>query len=163
MRLLFLGWQLIGKIINMMVIGSLIGSSLFIWYRGNQPMSVIQAPTDLTYWEFMADRIDAARTVQPTRCGWGMISTLVMLGPVYSVVYTITAVNPNGFLARITAPDPDIPKNVAGSGWYKIPGIWWNIVEHLSWTMVGGQHPGCRLRPVERRTKSSWVKLPQII
>jgi hypothetical protein len=155
MRLLLFGWQLFGKIINLIIISSLFGSTLFIWYRGNQPMSVIQAPKDLTYWEFMADRIDAAKMVQPTRCGWGMISSLLILGPIYSVLYTVTAVNPDGFIARITAPDLDIPKHVGGSGLYKIPGIWWSIVEHLSWTMLEGQHPGCRFRPIERRTKSS--------
>jgi hypothetical protein len=153
MRLLLLGWQFLGKIMNIIIIGSLFGSTLFIWYRGNQPMSVTQAPKNLTYWEFMADRIDAAKTVQPTRCGWGMISSLIILGPIYSVVYTITAINPDGFLARVTAPDPDIPKNVVNSAWTKIPGIWWNIVEGLSWTMLVGQHPGCKFRPVTLRVK----------
>jgi hypothetical protein len=135
MRLLILGWRLIGKLTHIIIIGSLFGSSLFFWYSGNQPMSVIQAPKHMTYWEFMADRIAAAKMVQPTRCGWGMISSFMILGPIYSVIYTITAVNPDGFIARITAPDPDIPTHVGGSVWYKIPGIWWNIVEHLSWTM----------------------------
>jgi len=155
MRLFLLVWHLIEKLIHIIIIGSIFASILYIWYRGNQPISVIQAPKDLTYWEFMADRIDAAKMVHPTRCGWGMISSLLILGPIYSVVYTVTAVNPDGFLARITAPDPDIPKHVGDSGWIKIPGIWWNTVEHLSWTMLEGQHPGCRFRPVERRTKSS--------
>lgn len=45
--------------------------------------------------------------------------------------------HPEGFLARGTAPDPDIPKNVTGARWYEVTGIWWNTVEQLSWTMLG--------------------------
>jgi hypothetical protein len=59
------------------------------------------------------------------------------------VDYTWVAINPDGFLARVTAPDPDIPKNVAGANWYEIPGIWWNVVERLNWTLLGKPHPGC--------------------
>ena len=54
-----------------------------------------------------------------------------------------TAIHPDGFLAKITAPDPDIPKGVTGASWYEIPGVWWNVVERLSWTMLGKPHPGC--------------------
>ena len=91
----------------------------------------------MTYFEFMSDRIDAAKTVKPSQCGWGMMLSLVALGPIYSVVYTEVAVHPDGFLARGTAQDPDIPKGVAGAKWYEVPGIWWNTVERLSWTMLG--------------------------
>lgn len=75
--------------------------------------------------------------------------SLAVLGPIYSVVYTDVAINPGGFLDKITAPDSDIPNGVAGAKWYKVPGIWWNIVERLSWTMVGKQaRVGCKFRAV---------------
>ena len=83
---------------------------LFIAYRGNQPMSVPLAPQGMTYFEFMADRIDAAKTVKPSQCGWGMMLSLAALGPIYSVVYTTVAVNPDSALAKETAPDPDIAR-----------------------------------------------------
>jgi len=43
---------------------------LFIVVKGNQPMSVLQVPEGMTYSEFFSDRLDAAKTVQPSRCGW---------------------------------------------------------------------------------------------
>jgi len=43
----------------------------------------------------------------------------------------------------------DIPKGVVGAKWYEVPGIWWNTVEKLSWTMLGKQYPyGCKFQPV---------------
>ena len=110
---------------------------VFIGFKTNQPMSVSDAPKEMTYIEFMKDRIDAAKTVQPSRCGWGMMLSLATLGPIYSVVYTAVAINPDGTLAKMVAPDPDIPKDVNGAKWYDVPGIWWGVVERLSWTMLG--------------------------
>jgi len=75
--------------------------------------------------------------------------SLVALGPIYSFVYTEVGIHPDGFLARGTAPDPDIPKDLAGAKWYEVPGIWWNTVEKLSWTMVGKPAAyGCKFRQV---------------
>ena len=122
---------------------------VFIGFKANQPMSVSDAPQGMTYIEFMQDRIEAAKTVEPSRCGWGMILSLATLGPIYSVVYTVVAVNPDGTLAKMTASDPDIPKNVADAKWYDVPGIWWGVVERLSWTMLGKPaNVGCQFRTV---------------
>jgi len=113
-------------------------------------MNVPQAPKGMTYFEFVADRIDAAKTVEPSRCGWGMMLSLATLGPIYSVVYTEVGIHPDGALARGTAPDPDIPTNVANAKWHEVPGVWWNTVERLSWTMVGKPATyGCQFRPVK--------------
>jgi hypothetical protein len=100
-------------------------------------MQVSQTPRGMTYFEFITDRIDAAKTVQPSRCGWGVMLSLVILGPIYSFVYTEVGIHPDGILARGSAPDSDIPKDVAGAQWYEVPGIWWNTVERLSRTMLG--------------------------
>jgi hypothetical protein len=78
-----------------------------------------------------------------------MMLSLTLLGPIYSVDYMWVAIHPDGFLAKVTAPDPDIPKNVASASWYEIPGIWWNVVERLSWTILAKHHPACNLRPVQ--------------
>jgi hypothetical protein len=123
---------------------------VFIGYKGNQPMSVTGAPAGMTYFEFMKDRLDAAKTVEPSRCGWGMLLSLATLGPVYSVVYTKVAINPKSTLAKMTASDPDIPKDVDGAKWYEVPGIWWGVVERLSWTMLGKPATiGCQFRAVK--------------
>jgi len=122
---------------------------VFIGFKANQPMSVSNAPHRMTYIEFMQDRIEAAKTVEPSRCGWGMMLSLATLGPIYSVVYTAVAINPEGTLAKMTASDPDIPKGVEGARWYEIPGIWWGVVEQLSWTMLGKPaNVGCQFRAV---------------
>jgi len=122
---------------------------IFVGFKANQPMSVAGAPQGMTYTEFMNDRIDAAKTVEPSRCGWGMMLSLAALGPIYSVVYTAVAINPEGTLAKITASDPDIPKGVEGAKWYEVPGIWWSVVEQLSWTMLGKPvSVGCQFRAV---------------
>lgn len=122
---------------------------VYVGYKGNQPMAVDQAPKDMTYFEFMSDRLQAAKTVKPARCGWGMMLSLAALAPIYSINYTWVATHPDGFLAKVTAPDPDIPLNVAGASWHEIPGIWWTVVERLSWTMLAKHHPGCNLGSVQ--------------
>ena len=63
------------------------------------------------------------------------------------MVYTDVAIHPGGFLDQVTAPDPDIPSGVAEAKWYEVPGIWWDVVVRLSWTMLGKPHPyGRQLR-----------------
>lgn len=123
---------------------------IFVGYKANQPMMVAGAPEGMTYVEFIQDRLDAAITVEPSRCGWGMMLSLATLGPIYSIVYTNVAIYPEGKLAKVTAPDPDIPNGVAGVKWIEVPEIWWNVVEHLSWTMFGKQTQfGCHFKAVE--------------
>jgi hypothetical protein len=125
-------------------------SLIFIGYKANQPMTVTGAPKGITYAEFIQDRLDAAKTVKPTQCGWGMFLSLAVLGSIYSVVYTDVAIHPGGFLDKVTAPDPDIPTGIVGANWYEIPDIWWSLVERLSWTMLGKSHTfGCKFRTVK--------------
>jgi hypothetical protein len=139
--------HLVGKVIWNAVIVLVCAGLVFIGYKANQPMTVAEAPKGITYAEFLQDRLDAAKTVKPSQCGWGMMLSLAALGPIYSVVYTEIAIHPGGFLDQVTAPDPDIPTDVAGAKWYEVPGIWWNVVERLSWTMLGKQHTlGCQFR-----------------
>ena len=139
-------WKVIWNSTVILVCAGLV----FIGFKANQPMSVGDAPEGMTYIEFMQDRIEAAKTIEPSRCGWGMFLSLAALGPIYSVVYTVVAINPDSTLSKMTASDPDIPKGVEGAKWYEVPGIWWNVVERLSWTMLGKQYPnGCAFRPVK--------------
>lgn len=122
---------------------------VFVAYRGSQPMEVPGAPAEMTYFEFMKDRVEAAKVIEPSRCGWGMFLTLGLIGPVYSVVYTDIGIHPGGFLDRVSQPDSNIPTGVAGAPWYEAPGIWWDVVEQISWTMLGKPSAsGCRFRPV---------------
>jgi hypothetical protein len=138
-------WKLICSATIILVCAGLV----FIGFKANQPMSVSDAPKEMTYIEFMQDRIEAAKTVEPSRCGWGMMLSLATLGPIYSVVYTAVAINPDSTLAKMTASDPDIPKGVEGARWYEVPGIWWGVVERLSWTMLGKPaSTGCQFRAV---------------
>jgi len=143
--LFHLVWKVIWNTFVILICASLI----FVGYKANQPMAVVGVPKGMTYVEFIQDRLDAAETVTPSQCGWGMMLSLAVLGPIYSLVYTEVAIHPGGFLGKVTAPDPDIPAGVTGAKWYEVPSIWWNVVERLSWTMLGKQSPyGCRLRGV---------------
>ena len=138
-------WKVIWNSTVILVCAGLV----FVSYKANQPMMVSGAPEGMTYVEFMQDRIESAKTVEPSRCGWGMILSLAALGPIYSVVYTTVAINPDSTLAKMAAPDSDIPKGVEGAKWYKVPGIWWGVVERLSWTMLGKPASmGCQFRVV---------------
>ena len=121
---------------------------LYIAYRGTQPMSLPQVPAGISYWQFMRDRLEAANEVKPARCGIGMFSFLVLVGPFYSVLYTYVGIHPVSFLARVSQPDPSIPKGVSGSTWDQVPEIWWKVVEKISWTALAHPGPGCRFRPV---------------
>lgn len=144
-KLIMFMMKVFGKTIILMVCIGLV----FIIYKANQPMTVQNAPEGMTYVEFIKDRIDAAKTVEPSRCGWGMMLSLATLGPIYSVVYTAVAINPDSTLAKMTAPDPDIPKGVEDAKWFEVPGIWWGVVERLSWTMLGKPaSTGCHFRAV---------------
>ena len=138
-------WKVVWNLSVILVCAGLV----FIGFKASQPMLVVGAPKGMTYIEFMEDRIDAAKTVEPSRCGWGMMLSLATLGPIYSVVYTTVAINPDGTLAKMTASDPDIPQGVESAKWYEVPGIWWGVVERLSWTMLGKPASvGCQFRAV---------------
>jgi hypothetical protein len=138
-------WKALGRLLVLVICLGLV----FVSYKANQPMMVKEVPEGMTYVEFIQDRIVAAKAVEPSRCGWGMMLSLATLGPIYSVVYTAVAINPDGTLAKMTASDPDIPKSVAGAKWYDVPGIWWRVVERLSWTMLGKPASGgCQFRAV---------------
>jgi hypothetical protein len=150
MKMIGIFLKLFGGIIKIVIVLAICSSILFVAYKGNQPMNVPQAPKGMTYFKFMSDRIDAAKTVKPSQCGWGMILSLAVLGPIYSAVYTEVGIHPDGFISRGTAQDSDIPKGVSGAGWYEVPGIWWNTVERLTWTMLGKPAAyGCKFRPVQ--------------
>lgn len=71
-------------------------------------MSVPDAPAVMTYFEFIKDCVDAAKEVVPSRCSWGMFVSLGIQGPIYSEVYTDLAIDPGGFLGRVSAPDPEL-------------------------------------------------------
>jgi len=144
----------ISKAISLALILTIVLACLYIGYKGNQPMSVTDAPRDMTYFEFIEDRGEAAKELKPARCGVGMFASLAILGPIYSALYTYVAVNPDSFLAKVTAPDPDIAKGVAGANLIEIPDIWWKTVERLSWTMLKSSNIGCKFRPVRL---TGWV------
>jgi hypothetical protein len=121
----------------------------FVYVRGNQPMQVSQVPAGMTYWQFMADRLDAAQEAEPKRCGVGRLITFGILAPVYSVVYTDVGLHPGGFLDRVSQDDQNIPNGVENSPWYNVPELWWNVFEKISWSMLARRTPACNFRPVE--------------
>ncbi|MBI4927571.1 MAG: hypothetical protein HY835_07385, partial [Anaerolineae bacterium] len=111
MRVVGLVVRVVWKGILLAAILSLVAGCGFIAFKGNQPMTVPQAPQGITYFEFIQDRINAAKELKPS-CGVGMFASLAMLGPLYSALCTYVAIEPDSFLASVTAPDPDIPRGV---------------------------------------------------
>ena len=65
--------QLVGKLIWNILVGFMCASLVFVTYKANQPMTVTEAPKGMSYVEFMQDRLDAAKRVKPSQCGWGMM------------------------------------------------------------------------------------------
>lgn len=128
------------------------GLGAFVYHKGSQPMNVERAspslPEDITYWEFMADRFDAAQEIEPQRCGAGMLATFFVMSPVYSVVYTIGGMRPESMVGRGIQPDANIPRWAAGLPWDEAPDVWWWTVENLAWTMLVKKGPGCNFRPM---------------
>lgn len=126
-----------------------LGVACFIYFRGNHPMQVAQVPADMTYWQFMADRLDAAQEVEPKRCGVGRLITFGILAPVYSLVYADVGLHPGGFLDRVSQDDQNIPDGVENTPWYNVPELWWNVFEKISWSMLARRTPACNFRPIE--------------
>ena len=94
--LIHLVWKFIWNTFVILVCAGLV----FVGYKANQPMMVNRAPKGMTYVEFIQDRLDAAKTVEPSRCGWGMMFSLAALGPIYSIVYTSAAIHQMGSLLQ---------------------------------------------------------------
>ena len=62
--------KLIGTIIKTAIVLAICSRILVVAYKGNQPMQVPQAPKGIAYFEFIADWMNAAKTIQPSRCAW---------------------------------------------------------------------------------------------
>ena len=65
--LIHLVWKFIWNTFVILVCAGLV----FVGYKANQPMMVIGAPAGMTYVEFIQNRLDGAKTVEPSRCGGG--------------------------------------------------------------------------------------------
>ena len=118
----------------------------FVVYKGSQPMS-IQGAHGLTYWQFMNNRLQKIQGMQ-ANCQELHITDFALSVPFYPVLYTFDGLYPASLLARMTMPDPAIPKNVR---WYQVPGTWWSLVETISWEALVTPHlpaimPQCNLK-----------------
>jgi len=78
-----------------------------------------------------------------------MILSLVALGPIYSAVYTEVGIHPDGFIAHVTAQDPDIPRvrpALGGTKYQEYGGIRLNVFLGQCGKPAAF---GCRFRPVK--------------
>ena len=141
--------RLIFRLFSLGLILAILAAGCFIYLRANQPMQVPQVPAGMTYWQFMADRLDAAQEVEPSRCGIGRFVTFTLLAPVYSIVYTDIGIHPGGFLDRVSENDKNIPIGVEGTVWYAVPEVWWHVFEKISWSMLARSVPACNFRPIK--------------
>jgi hypothetical protein len=129
-----------------------VGLGVFIYQKGSQPMDVPRAspplPEGITYWQFMGDRIEAAQEVEPQRCGVSTFAFFIAITPVYSVVYTIAGMRPQSVVGRGIQPDASIPRWAVDLPWEEAPGVWWWVIENISWSMLAREGPGCNFRAV---------------
>jgi len=149
MRILFKSVAIIFRLTILAVVIGMLALVAFVAVKGSQPMRISQVPAGMTYQEFILDRLDAAKEVQPQRCGVGRLVTFAALAPVYSVVYTNIGLHPGGFLDRASEADKNIPTNVNDTPWYDVPNLWWNVFEKISWSMLARHSAACNFRPVE--------------
>ena len=59
-------FHLVWKVILNMFVILICSRLVFVGYKANQPMAVAGVPQGMTYVEFIQDRLDAAKTVQPS-------------------------------------------------------------------------------------------------
>ncbi len=140
--------RFIFRSISLIVLVFLVSCAGYVTIRGSQPMSVPQVPAGITYWEFIQDRLDAAKEVTPARCGAGKLVFFAVITSFYSALYTHVGIHPDGFLAKVTMRDGNIPTGVAGAGIAEVPAIWWKTVERLSWSALARRTPACNFRPI---------------
>jgi hypothetical protein len=130
-----------------------VGLGIFIYQKGSQPMDVPRAspplPEGITYWQFMADRLDAAQVVEPQRCGMSTFAFFLTITPIYTVVYMIGGMRPESMVGRGIQPDASIPHWAAGLPWKEAPGVWWWVIENISWSMLAREKPGCNFRTIQ--------------
>jgi hypothetical protein len=69
--------------------------------------------------------------------------------PFYSALYTYVGIHPDGFLAKVTMRDGNIPTDAAGASLAEVPEIWWKTVERLSWSALARRTPACNFRTVQ--------------
>jgi hypothetical protein len=63
------GIHLVWKVIVNAIIVMVCISLVFIGYNASQPMTVSGFPKGMTHVQFIQNRLEAAKTVQPARCG----------------------------------------------------------------------------------------------
>ncbi len=105
--------------------------------QGMQPMGGIGADPndpaaglgDLSYWDYMSDRLAASRQT-PAACHRTRLIYLALALPVYPVLYTTAALFPESSLAQHTQASRLIPAPIT---WQQVPNTWWRLVREISW------------------------------
>ncbi len=65
------------------------------------------------------------------------------------MVYIDIGLHLGGFLDQVSQDGANIPTSMQGMHWYRVPGPWWDVVEHISWSMLAMHTPACNFRAVE--------------
>jgi hypothetical protein len=55
---------------------------------------------------------------------------------------------PESVVGRGIQPDASIPRWAEDILWEEAPGVWWWVIEDLSWSMLAREGPGCNFRAV---------------
>lgn len=91
----------LGLLIRAILVVILIGVLVFVafaGYKGSQPMQR-EGANDMTYWQFMRERIIAIREL-PAKCQQMYFTSSAIAVPLYSALYTFIGIYPESYLAR---------------------------------------------------------------
>jgi len=134
----------LGSMVTIFLLASLVA---FVFYNGNQPMTVPEAK-GLTYIQFMDDRWQAIQNL-PDECQarWTTIwLTQLPLDLLYGTLFTAKALYPNAPI-RIGPTSVTVPKSIT---WSEAPATFWSVVEQMGViTFVRVQGRECVLPPVQ--------------
>jgi|GEM_PF-1051139 len=138
MRLIFFPLKLLGRLVYFMVrlaLALLIVATItlagYVAVQSSQPILDSAGATSqgaMNYWQYMADRLDASRQT-PTNCHRTRLIYLAVALPMYPLLYTYVALNPESSLARHIQPSPLVPEPIT---WRQAPETWWRLVEQIS-------------------------------
>jgi hypothetical protein len=109
----------------------------FVIVKGSQPIGMEGTDpngdsaelSDMNYWEYMANRLQASSET-PANCHKTRLVYLAIALPVYPAIYTYVALFPESSLASHIQPSPLIPESIS---WTEAPDTWWQLVTKISW------------------------------
>jgi hypothetical protein len=139
----------------------------FVIVKGSQPIGMVGADpsdgtvelSDMNYWEYMANRLQASSET-PANCHRTRLVYLAIALPVYPALYTYVALFPESSLATHIQPNQLIPEPIS---WRQAPETWWQLVKEVSWLAFTEPQRNYTPEVGQRVRIDQWCNLPTIL